>query len=422
MTNFAGEITPAIGTLPSLEKVMGSLGLYLLVLNLIYFQNRFTKASKNLLLNLANLELLAFLAIFLFVLGGNSLFGFLFGELELFPSLLSLAIYFLGLGFFHYTYSRQNRFHALQHASQQLRLILPFALPYLFFVGILDLLISLPYPRVKEILFGENVLPFFLLSLGILALILVFFPPLIMKLWGCRPMQADLPLKKRLDELCKKANFKHGGLYDWTILNKSHTAAILGILPKWRYILFTKRLQDDLAYESIEAILAHEIGHSQRKHLIFYPFVLLGMMVCIGLFSLFGGRFIEEWFINHTKWISLYPLALFLSYAVIIWMYFRFVFGFFSRAFERQADLHCFELDMPPEQMIGALDAVAVATGFTHLAPNWHHYSIKERMDFLTEATAHPSLGPKHHLKVRKIIAFYLVILALSFGLFIYII
>ena len=64
-------------------------------------------------------------------------------------------------------------------------------------------------------------------------------------------------------------------------------AAIVGVVPRLRYVMFTKRIQKELSGDSIEAVLAHEIGHNYHRHLLVYPFILFGMILSSGLFSLF---------------------------------------------------------------------------------------------------------------------------------------
>lgn len=199
----------------------------------------------------------------------------------------------------------------------------------------------------------------------------------------------------------------------WTIMNHSYTAGIIGIVPRFRYVMFTKRLLDELSKESIEAVLAHEIGHSYRKHLLIYPVIIFGMIVTTTIFSLFFSESINEFFslqdMLHPSplWKMLYPLSVFIPFAVILALYFRYVFGYFSRLFERQADLHVFEVGIPPEHMHQALDELGVLTGNTHHHPSWHHHSISERMTFLEKAASDPSLIDKHHRRVKKNLIVY---------------
>lgn len=392
--------------------------LYFALLALIYFQNRLKRISKNALLNLANLEFILFFGTFFFILGGQRLLYKvpLLASSQALEAVFFLSLYAFGIAFFYYSWNKlHHQPYAASSSTQQLRLIFPFALPFLFFLLFLDLLSYLPSPTIQEALYGEESWILFVVSILFMALMLILLPPLIVKIWKCIPMEEG-ELKNRLQALCKRAHFKHNGILDWTILNRSHTAAILGVLPSLRYVIFTKKLQQDLNPDSIEAILAHEIGHSYRKHLLIYPFILLGMGVLISLFTVEISPFIERWFNDHftLEWQLVYPFAYMIPYALILALYFRYVFGLFSRLFERQADLHCFELNLPPENMIRALDDVAIATGYTHLLPNWHHHSIQERIDFIRQASQNPKMIPQHHQKVRVILAIYILLLILA--------
>jgi len=420
LINFSSEFAPPEWIDTPWQAFGWGLLLYAATLGLIYLQNRQRKAPRGFLITLANFELLLFLALFLFVLGGQRVLNtlpFVSGS-QLAPALFAFFLYLFGLGFSHYTLAqRQGHDEPFTDSTQQLRLILPFALPFLLFLLLTDLVSLIPNERIQQILNGENDLLLIVASLSFMGLMLLFLPPLVVRIWQCVPME-ESPLKQRLEQLCVKANFKHAGMLDWTILNRSHTAAILGVLPTLRYILFTKRLQEDLPPEAIEAILAHEIGHSYRKHLLIFPLILLGMIVCVSMYAFYAGPILEAWFEKHSsfEWSLVYPFALFIPYALIIWLYFRYVFGFFSRQFERQADLHIFNLHLPPENMIRALDQVAIATGFTHLVPNWHHFSIQERMNFLQQASTNTQLISQHHRKVMWYLIGYLLLLILCLG------
>nr|WP_249274178.1 M48 family metallopeptidase [Parachlamydia sp. AcF125] len=247
-------------------------------------------------------------------------------------------------------------------------------------------------------------------------LLLIFFPPLIQWIWQCQPLK-DSPFQQKLQKICERAGFKHPKLKVWTVMNQSLTAAIIGVIPPFRYVLFTKKLLHTLSAEAIEAILAHEIGHSYRKHLLIYPFVLFGFMVLTGILSLLFAQTIEntlnlEILLNpNLNWQLIVPLLFFLFYGTSLILYLRYVFGFFSRLFERQADLHVYALGVPPEHMIKALDELGVATGHTHEHPSWHHYSIQQRINFLHQTIQFPSLIESHNRKVKKILFAYFMAL-----------
>lgn len=395
------------------------MGVYVLLLGFIYFQNRILKKAirrnKNVLLFVVNLDLILFLAFYHFIIAGQRLFP----DSTALVALFSVLLYFLGLYTYHVSAyecipagARGEVRSAWDYGFTQLRLLIPFAIPFLLFSLIFDLAKLYPSAELQKVfllqedsLVGTVIL--FVITVLFLVMIMLFFPPLIQAIWKCKPIR-DSELLDRLENLCRKANFKHAGMKTWTVMDHSYTAGIIGILPKFRYVMFTKRLLNEFPPETIEAILAHEIGHSYRKHLLIYPFIILGMVVCTGLFSLFFMETIDEYFILQDllhptpAWKVLYPFSIFVPYAIIIGIYFRLVFGYFSRLFERQADLHCFELGVPPEHMQQALDDLGRKTGNTHFHPSWHHHSIHKRMKFLDRATADSSVITKHHQRVKK--------------------
>ena len=344
-------------------------------------------------------------------------------------SLISIALYFIALGVHHAsTYSPHRLFYRKQtrlHFSlTQLRFLMPFVLPFLTFELVFDLIGAIPYQPLQDLMAhkGDPLMETVLImgiTLLFLVLMLVFMPAVIQKLWGCTPLP-DTQLLARLEALCDRAKFKHGGIKRWTILRNSHTAAIIGIVPRFRYVMFTDGLIQRLTTEEVEAVLAHEIGHSYRKHLLWYPLIISGLIVCSGLFSLllldpmFENLALREQLGNAAFWQALRPFALFIPYAAIAVLYFRLVFGLFSRNFERQADLHPLHLGLSAQDMISALHSVAIASGEPPNKPNWHHYSIQERIRYLQRAEADPSLPPKHHRRVRRLLFGYLVILAIG--------
>lgn len=395
-----------------------SMGLYALVLALIYLQNRFfknwLKRNKNSMLFLVNVELLVFLASYQFIFAGFRVFDT--QPFQVVPLLFFIGLYFFGLFVFEKSSSSRNSF-------SDLRLIAPFAIPFALLVFLVDLLQFIPSPALQDFLLhgaestngNMAIIGFTVLFMGLL---MVFLPYLIQKLWNCKPLE-NLELENRLQALCERAHFKHAGFKTWTILNHSLTAAIIGVVPRFRYILFTKRLLNEMPPESVEAVLAHEIGHSYHRHLLIYPFIIFGMSIVLGLLSI-GFYPLLSQFINwgyeeypSQIWSMAYPILLFIFYAVVVALYFRFVFGLFSRLFERQADLHVFRLGVPPQHMIQALDYIGHVTA-SHHTPNWHHWGIQQRIDYLQKAIVNPALVAKHDVRVRKYLIGYFIILAVT--------
>lgn len=184
----------------------------------------------------------------------------------------------------------------------------------------------------------------------------------------------------------------------------------MGVFPRYRYVIFTERLLDELPPECVEAILAHEIGHSYHRHALRYFLILTGALVLLALGEIYGKRALES-YAPEGKGRAIVSLG---AVILLLGLYFRVVWGYFSRLFERQADLHVFELGIPPEAMIEALDRVGIAAGFIHHQPSWHHYSIAERIAFLETVKQQPELVKKHHQKARRHFWIYLAFLLLA--------
>lgn len=429
LVNITPLELPQNWLLPPITALIAGIGAYLIVLALIAIQNNFVKKwssnKKGKMLFLANVELLFFFCVFYYALGSHRIFTYIpvVGAFQIFPTAMALCLYFLGIGIFHASSHRAYRNNSFDYAMLQVRMVLPFAIPFLLFTFILDLFsLTSFFPGENGLLSTQETLLLIGASIAFMILIMIFLPFFIQTIWKCKAID-NKELEERLEAICTRAHFKHAGMKTWTILQDSLTAGILGIVPRFRYVMFTNRLLKEFPPESVEAILAHEIGHSYRKHLIIYPFIIFGMLVCTGILSLFFSpaliNFLKLENLLHPSflWTFLDPLILFLAYVVIIVLYFRLVFGFFSRLFERQADLHVYELAVSPLQLIDALDQVAIATGYIHRVPNWHHYSIKQRIDFLKMTMESPQKIAEHHRRVKWSVAayFFLLILGLLF-------
>jgi len=351
---------------------------------LIAFQNRIIKLPKNQMHFLANGELITCLVLIFFTFGPQRLLE-QFHFYEFTVTLFSVLFYFTGIALFHYTSTHLHRKAAYHYAINHILFLLPFALPFLLFLFLMDLLATF------------NPLLMIVVALFFMSAVTIFFPALIQRIWQCTPLSdLDPLLAERLELCCQKAKFRHAGLKIWTLMNDSITAAIMGIIPRFRYIMFTKRLLGALSPDSIEAVLVHEMGHAYHRHLLFYPFIMLGMVACLSLVVVVFEPVLPS-------------IIFFILYAGTIWIYFRLVFGFFSRHFERQADVYVCKLDIPAQHMINALHEVAVASGNTHRVPSWHHYSIQERIDFLKQAEHNPEVTVEHDRFVKKCLWIYLL-------------
>ena len=77
-------------------------------------------------------------------------------------------------------------------------------------------------------------------------------------------------------------------------------------------------------------------------------------------------------------------------------IYFRFIMGFFMRHFERQADTYAAITLHDPTPIISSLEKIALLSGKIRDVPSWHHFSIRQRVEFLLKSNENPGLIKRH--------------------------
>lgn len=260
---------------------------------------------------------------------------------------------------------------------KKIRFLLPFSLPAVLF-------------------------PFFSIAPAttfiLMIIVILVFPLILVTIWKCPPLE-NSELKTSLENLAAQAQFKHGGFKRWTVMDRQLTAGIIGIFYPFRYVLFSDVLLSRFSFSSLHAVLAHEMGHNHYKHLVFLPFILAGMFVWVETFF---------WWIPIENLYFQIIITLFL-----IAFYVRYIFGFFSRLFERQADLYILKLNLPISWMIEALESVALFSGKPANAPNWHHHSLYDRIQYLKNVQQNPSKASFHDHKTIFYVTLYFIIVAL---------
>ena len=103
----------------------------------------------------------------------------------------------------------------------------------------------------------------------------LFGPWLIIRMWGCKPLPQD-HVKAELERFCNDHDFKTGGLLLWSVFGTEMlTAGVVGILSGLRYILITSGLLRTLDIAELKAVVAHEMGHVRKKHLLLFVLLLI---------------------------------------------------------------------------------------------------------------------------------------------------
>ena len=295
---------------------------------------------------------------------------------------------------------------------------LPIVFPWVFLSLANDLLSLLPFPAVKTFLHSEaGEYASFILFL---ILLLIFFPPMVRRLWGCTPFPKG-ELLDHLQSFFKSQRFT-AKIFIWPLFEgRVITAAVLGIFPGLRYVIITPALLENLSLEELDAVMAHEIGHIKKKHMLLYLFIISGFSVLTGFilepftfFLLSRSSFYA--LLGFTGLTAENLLTVFMAVTILIAMllYFRFFFGYFIRNFERQADLHVFKAIGSSHSIISAFEKIAVLSGNIRDLPSWHHFGIGQRIEYLEKCEQDKSWITRHNRKVWLSLAAYLLIIVIA--------
>jgi Zn-dependent protease with chaperone function len=300
---------------------------------------------------------------------------------------------------------------------------LPIVLPWALLSLCYDLVAFISWPALHDLLlsaWGD-----FLFYALFLLFVLLIFPPLVRHLWGCTRMPAG-PLRDHLLAFCAGQKFACE-LYLWPLFEgRALTAGVMGLVPGLRYVLITPGLLEVLTLEELEAVMAHEIGHVKKKHLLLYLLLIAGFSLVVGLYAEPLTFFLlsQDLFYSLWRWSGLPPEAMLvvggtLPLLVAMLLYFRYLFGYFIRNFERQADLHVFSAidshygnHYGSQALISALEKIALLSGNSRDQPSWHHFGIGERVAYLERCARDSQERGRHQLKVTLSLAVYLLMLA----------
>lgn len=311
-----------------------------------------------------------------------------------------------------YLFAFETEIKRVSFIFSNVKLNLPIIFPWLFLTLFYDLLTHVPLPGLES--FINKPAGQILFYTVFLSVLVIFLPRFIKSWWGCKPFLPSGKVQELKDFLSEKG-LKYRDLLKWPIFEgRIMTAGIMGIVSRYRYILVTEALMDILSLEEIKAVLAHEMGHAKYRHLILYVFFIFGYLIFwFGLFDpefyIILENYIYEKFTVNISEQTLFYLIYTPSVLIPIILYFRFVMGFFMRQFERQADLYSAKTMGSPRYTVSSLEKIALLSGKIRDLPSWHHFSIKERVDYLSRTLEEPGLNRKHNRFVIFSLCIYLV-------------
>lgn len=296
---------------------------------------------------------------------------------------------------------------------------LPIVLPWLLLSLFSDILRLAPLPGLQRFLassWGEPLL--FLIFFFVLVLT---FPVVIVRLWNCTPLEKG-PVRSHLEAFCKAHNVGYADIMIWPLFEgQALTAGVMGLVARFRYLLVTPALLRTLTSDEIDAVMAHEIGHVKKYHLQLYLFLFMGFGLLAQLtnFPVLYLLLNSTFFYRFCEMIGQEPgtaLSFFSTLPMFVMMliYFRFIFGFFMRNFERQADLYSLKSLGRAWPLIGSLEKIGWLSGNIRDLPCWHHFGIAERVGFLEKCEHDSRIGRRHDRKVYGFLLVYLLVICIA--------
>ncbi len=238
-----------------------------------------------------------------------------------------------------------------------------------------------------------------LFAVVMLCVLGMMLPFLLKNTWEMVPVPEG-PEKDLLLSVAQMARFEHPRLYVWKTGNTMANAAIVGVTPKSRVVLFSDSLLAQMNPSELAAVFAHEMGHAFRRHVPIFVVFVLG-------FVMLGDLVAEHVFHDQPFWA-------FMTLIGVMGVWFL-TFGWLSRRFELEADLFSLDLLGEVRSLISALEKVG---GRLRDVASWRHFSTAERVEFLSRAEADPNVGRRLRRDLRRFtwlgIALFVVTAALQ--------
>ncbi|MFZ0806116.1 MAG: M48 family metallopeptidase [Candidatus Sulfotelmatobacter sp.] len=199
----------------------------------------------------------------------------------------------------------------------------------------------------------------------------------------------DEELRRRLVILGERAGTRVRGVYRWRLSEKSKKAnAALTGLGATRRIILSDTLLDNYTPDEIEAVLAHELGHHVRRHIL--------KSMCVQAVITFIGFYAANWTLDyaidhdlfHFGGISDFAnLPLLALVSVVLSFLLMPALNAYSRFNERQADRYAFESIATVEPFISSMNKLADQNLAERAPAKWvewffhSHPSISRRLE-----------------------------------------
>ena len=234
-----------------------------------------------------------------------------------------------------------------------------------------------------------------------LCALIVAFPHLLSRIWNTATLPAS-PLRVRLSNLTAHMGVRCRDFKIWQTDRQVLNAAIAGLFPSVRYVFVTDALLLYLRDDELEAVVAHELGHIRRRHLLL-RLLLLGLPAWIAAnmqtFSPQIADLVTRWQVGSVGDAAL-PGHLVL--AGFTFALATFALGRYSRLLEHDADLCVFEVGRA-ETFIAAIDRLSFLCDDRRQRATWLHPSTAARVQLLQRALGDPQTAREFRARVERV-------------------
>ena len=252
---------------------------------------------------------------------------------------------------------------------------------------------------------------------GVVVMVFILSPLLLRYIWSTRSLPAG-PLRERLESFCRVLRMGYRDILLWDTYSAVANAAVMGVIRPVRYLLLSDALIENMKDEEIEAVFGHEAGHVKHHHILFLVLSIVGFgMVAMAMLQL-----VEKVWSGMAQGVARNSLVY--GSGPIMMVTLVMLFGWISRRFEAQADVHAAltvgKLDTASNrqgdsqspkglrphgaQVMGsALRRIAVLNGISAEGRSWRHGSISGRVAFLERLAREDGLLNRFSRKVLVI-------------------
>ncbi|MCW8889210.1 MAG: M48 family metallopeptidase [Sedimenticola sp.] len=176
--------------------------------------------------------------------------------------------------------------------------------------------------------------------MGFMLLMMWIYPTLIAPLFNKFTPLEEGPLKQRIQGLLTRCGFTSKGIFIMDGSKRSgHGNAYFTGFGKNKRIVFYDTLAESLDGNEMEAVLAHELGHFKRRHILKH--LILSTFMTLAGFALLGWLAGQAWFyqaLGVTEQTDALALLLFMLVLPVFTQFLQPVMAILSRKHEFEAD------------------------------------------------------------------------------------